>query len=173
MRKKRFDPSYLEPKDGDFAGFVEKLNQKSVAELKALQVNDELMREQVNDELMREQVNEELNGAASGVWSAPIPDVKASDIKASSPMHRDTVISQPEDAFKVEVPSGATNRPAPNRSASSSLSTGGSVFLIFIGFALFFYGGMSGNEDFVMSGFFFVFLSIVFNIIRQKRQRRR
>ena len=23
MRKKRFDPSYLEPKDGDFAGFVE------------------------------------------------------------------------------------------------------------------------------------------------------
>ena len=27
MRKKRFDPSYLEPKDGDFAGFVEKLNQ--------------------------------------------------------------------------------------------------------------------------------------------------
>ena len=133
MRKKRFDPSYLEPKDGDFAGFVEKLNQKSVAELKALQVNDELM---------REQVNEELNGAASGVWSAPIPDVKASDIKASSPMHRDTVISQPEDAFKVEVPSGATNRPAPNRSASSSLSTGGSVFLIFIGFALFFYGGI-------------------------------
>lgn len=164
MRKKRFDPSYLEPKDGDFAGFVEKLNQKSVAELQALQVNDELM---------REQVNEELNGAASGVWSAPIPDVQASDIKASSPMHRDTVISQPEDAFKVQVPSGATNRPVPNRSASSSLSTGSSVFLIFIGFALFFYGGMSGNEDFVMSGFFFVFLSIVFNIIRQKRQRRR
>ena len=110
MRKKRFDPSYLEPKDGDFAGFVEKLNQKNVAELKALQVNDELM---------REQVNEELNGAASGVWNAPIPDVKASDIKASSPMHRDTVISQPEDAFKVQVPSGATNRPAPKRSASS------------------------------------------------------
>ena len=26
MRKKRFDPSYLEPKDGDFAGFVEKLS---------------------------------------------------------------------------------------------------------------------------------------------------
>ena len=64
MRKKRFDPSYLEPKDGDFAGFVEKLNQKSVAELKALQVNDELM---------REQVNEELNGAASGVWSVSPP----------------------------------------------------------------------------------------------------
>ena len=55
--RKRFDPSYLEPKDGDFASFVEKLNQKSVQELKALQVNDEQMREQINDE---------LNGAASG-----------------------------------------------------------------------------------------------------------
>lgn len=132
MRKKRFDPSYLEPKDGDFAGFVEKLNQKSVAELKALQVNDELM---------REQVNEELNGAASGVWSAPIPDVTPSDIKASSPMHRDTVISQPEDAFKVQVPSGATNRPVPNRSASSSLSTGSSVFFNFYRLcALFLWG---------------------------------
>ena len=164
MRKKRFDPSFLEPKDGDFAGFVEKLNQKSVAELKALQVNDELM---------REQVNEELNGAASGVWSAPIPDVKASDIKASSPMHRDTVISQPEDAFKVQIPSSTTSRPTPARSRSSRLSAGGSAFLIFLGFALFFYGGMSGNEDLVIAGFFFVFLSIIFNVIRQQRQRRR
>ena len=32
--RKRFDPSYLEPKDGDFASFVEKINQKSVQELK-------------------------------------------------------------------------------------------------------------------------------------------
>ena len=56
--RKRFDPSELEPKNGDFAAFVEKLNEKSVRELKALQVNDELMREQINSE---------LNGAASGV----------------------------------------------------------------------------------------------------------
>ena len=47
--RKRFDPSYLEPKDGDFASFVEKLNQKSVQELKALQDNDEQMREQIQN----------------------------------------------------------------------------------------------------------------------------
>ena len=84
--RKRFDPSYLEPKDGDFASFVEKLNQKSVQELKALQVNDEQMREQINDE---------LNGAASGVWTSPHID--------PTPIHRDTVINQPEDAFKVDT----------------------------------------------------------------------
>ena len=86
--RKRFDPLDLEPKNGDFASFVEKLNEKSVRELKALQVNDELMREQINDE---------LNGAASNVWSSP-------DLDQSAPKHRDTVIAQPEDAFKVDIP---------------------------------------------------------------------
>ena len=47
--RKRFDPSYLEPKDGDFASFVEKLNQKSVQELKALQVSVEQLREQISE----------------------------------------------------------------------------------------------------------------------------
>ena len=31
----RFDPSQLEPKNGDFADFIDKLNQKSAEELKA------------------------------------------------------------------------------------------------------------------------------------------
>ena len=87
--RKRFDPSELEPKNGDFAAFVEKLNEKSVRELKALQVNDELMREQINSE---------LNGAASGVWTGnPDPKNQLDPV----PVHRDTVIAQPEDAFKV------------------------------------------------------------------------
>ena len=45
----RFDPSQLEPKNGDFADFIDKLNQKSAEELKALQVNDALMREHSNE----------------------------------------------------------------------------------------------------------------------------
>ena len=63
--RKRFDPSYLEPKDGDFASFVEKLNQKSVQELKALQVNDEQMRE------IRSQINGILRTMGSGEFYEP------------------------------------------------------------------------------------------------------
>ena len=84
--RKRFDPSDLEPKNGDFANFVEKLNEKSVRELKALQVNDELMREQINDE---------LNGAASNVWSSP-------NLDQSAPKHRDTVTAQIRHSSPVE-----------------------------------------------------------------------
>ncbi len=151
--RKRFDPLDLEPKNGDFASFVEKLNEKSVRELKALQVNDELMREQINDE---------LNGAASNVWSSP-------DLDQSVPKHRDTVIAQPEDAFKVDIPQ---NNSEP-RSVGAKAGTVSTFILIFMGFALFFYGGMTGQENLIATAVFFVFVSIVSNIIRQKRNRRR
>lgn len=151
--RKRFDPSDLEPKNGDFASFVEKLNEKSVRELKALQVNDELMREQINDE---------LNGAASNVWSSP-------NLDQSAPKHRDTVIAQPEDAFKVDLPQNYSK----TQTVNSKANTASTLILIFMGFALFFYGGMTGQEDLIATAVFFVFVSIVSNIIRQKRHRRR
>lgn len=153
--RKRFDPSYLEPKDGDFASFVEKLNQKSVQELKALQVNDEQMREQINDE---------LNGAASGVWTSPDID--------STPIHRDTVINQPEDAFKVD-PSVAQNPSSASRDKLSRAGSASTFLLIFAGFALFFYGGMTGDEELIATAVFLVLFSIFSNVIRQKRNRRR
>lgn len=153
--RKRFDPSYLEPKDGDFASFVEKLNQKSVQELKALQVNDEQMREQINDE---------LNGAASGVWTSPDID--------PSPIHRDTVINQPEDAFKVD-PSVAQNPSSASRDKLSRACSASTFLLIFAGFALFFYGGMTGDEELIATAVFLVLFSIFSNVIRQKRNRRR
>ncbi len=153
--QKRFDPAHLEPKDGDFAGFVEKLNQKSIQDLKALQVNDELMREQINDE---------LNGAASGVWSSPNID--------PAPIHRDTVINQPEDAFKVDP--SAEQKQANNSYHKSNRAGNLSTFLlIFSGFALFSYGGMSGDEEIIAISVFLIFISIVSNIVRQKRNRRR
>lgn len=151
--RKRFDPSDLEPKNGDFASFVEKLNEKSVRELKALQVNDELMREQINDE---------LNGAASNVWSSP-------NLDQSAPKHRDTVIAQPEDAFKVDLPQNYSK----TQTVSSKANTASTLILIFMGLALFFYGGMTGQENLIATAVFFVFVSIVSNIIRQKRHRRR
>lgn len=153
--RKRFDPSYLEPKDGDFASFVEKLNQKSVQELKALQVNDEQMREQINDE---------LNGAASGVWTSPDID--------PTPIHRDTVINQPEDAFKVD-PSVAQNPSSASRDKLSRAGSASTFLLIFVGFALFFYGGMTGDEELIATAVFLVLFSIFSNVIRQKRNRRR
>lgn len=152
--RKRFDPSELEPKNGDFASFVDKLNQKTVQELKALQINDELMREQINDE---------LNGAASGVWASP-------DMEQHTAKHRDTVINQPEDAFKVEIPSDNTTT---RKSSSGKAGNASTIILIFLGFALFFYGGMTGDEELILTAVFFVFVSIVSNIFRQKRQRRR
>ncbi len=151
--RKRFDSLDLEPKNGDFASFVEKLNEKSVRELKALQVNDELMRAQINDE---------LNGAASNVWSTP-------ELTQSAPKHKDTVIAQPEDAFRVDLPQ---NNSEP-RSARTKAGTVSTFILIFAGFALFFYGGMTGQENLIATAVFFVFVSIVSNIIRQKRNRRR
>ena len=153
--RKRFDPSYLEPKDGDFASFVEKLNQKSVQELKALQVNDEQMREQINDE---------LNGAASGVWTSPDID--------PTPIHRDTVINQPEDAFKVD-PSVAQNPSSDSRDKLSRAGSASTFLLIFAGFAFFFYGGMTGDEELIATAVFLVLFSIFSNVIRQKRNRRR
>ena len=153
--RKRFDPSYLEPKDGDFASFVEKLNQKSVQELKALQVNDEQMREQINDE---------LNGAASGVWTSPDID--------PTPIHRDTVINQPEDAFKVD-PSVAQNPSSASRDKLSRAGSASTFLLIFAGFVLFFYGGMTGDEELIATAVFLVLFSIFSNVIRQKRNRRR
>ena len=152
--RKHFDPSNLEPKNGDFTSFVEKLNQKSIQELKALQINDELMREQINDE---------LNGAASGVWASP-------DLEKSAAKHKDTVISQPEDAFKVEFPSG--NAPI-KKNDSNKANTVSTIVLILLGFALFFYGGMTGDEELILTAVFFVVVSIISNIFRQKRQRRR
>ena len=153
--RKRFDPAHLEPKDGDFASFVEKLNQKSVQELKALQVNDELMREQINDE---------LNGAASGVWSSPNID--------PAPLHRDTVINQPEDAFKVDpiVQQKRTGGSNEKLNRAANIST---VLVIFSGFALFSYGGMTGDEEIIAMAVFLIFITIVSNIVRQKRNRRR
>ena len=118
--RKRFDPSELEPKNGDFAAFVEKLNEKSVRELKALQVNDELMREQINSE---------LNGAASGVWTGnPGPKNQLDPV----PTHRDTVIAQPEDAFKVDSPD-----PNPTKRTNVATRAGNisSMMLIFSAFA--------------------------------------
>lgn len=153
--RKRFDPSYLEPKDGDFASFVEKLNQKSVQELKALQVNDEQMREQINDE---------LNGAASGVWTSPDID--------PTPIHRDTVINQPEDAFKVDS-SVAQKTSSASRDKLSRAGSASTFLLIFAGFALFFYGGMTGDEELIATAVFLVLFSIFSNVIRQKRNRRR
>ncbi len=40
MNKMPFDPKDLEPKNGDFAKYIDGLNQKSIKELKALQVQD-------------------------------------------------------------------------------------------------------------------------------------
>ena len=144
--RKRFDPAHLEPKDGDFASFVEKLNQKSVQELKALQVNDE------------------LNGAASGVWSSPNID--------PAPLHRDTVINQPEDAFKVDpiVQQRRTGGSNEKLNRAANIST---VLVIFSGFALFSYGGMTGDEEIIAMAVFLIFITIVSNIVRQKRNRRR
>lgn len=145
--RKRFDPSHLEPKNGDFAAFVEQLNQKSAEELKALQVNDELMREQINDE---------LHGAATGVWNPTQAQTGA--------VHRDTVINQPEDAFKVDIPEPKSAKSGRSRTAQAS-----TAFLIFLGFGLFSYGGMIGDERLIMAAVFVIFISIVSNIIRQKR----
>ncbi|HIU36734.1 MAG TPA: hypothetical protein IAC56_00415 [Candidatus Aphodousia faecigallinarum] len=151
--RKRFDPSLLEPKNGDFADFVEKLNQKSVAELKALQVNDEQMREQINDD---------LNGAATGVWTSP-------NVDPPKAIHKDTVINQPEDAFKVDFPQGDRV----NKNRSDKVGNASTVILIFLGFALFFYGGMNNDEELIGGAFLLVLITIFSNIIRQKRQRRR
>ena len=104
--RKRFDPSHLEPKNGDFAAFVEQLNQKSAEELKALQVNDELMREQINDE---------LHGAATGVWNPTQAQTGA--------VHRDTVINQPEDAFKVDIPESKSAKRGRSRAAQASTAS--------------------------------------------------
>ena len=41
-----FDPKTLEPKNGDFASFVDELNRESVQHLKALQVSDAQMQAQ-------------------------------------------------------------------------------------------------------------------------------
>lgn len=40
MSDSRFNPESLEPKNGDFAKFIEDLNNQNIKELKALQVND-------------------------------------------------------------------------------------------------------------------------------------
>lgn len=154
--RKRFDPSELEPKNGDFAAFVEKLNEKSVRELKALQVNDELMREQINSE---------LNGAASGVWTGnPGPKNQLDPV----PTHRDTVIAQPEDAFKVDSPD-----PNPTKRTNAATRAGNisSMMLIFSAFALFAYGGMTGDEELIFTAIFIVFITIFSNIVRHKRRR--
>ena len=154
--RKRFDPSELEPKNGDFAAFVEKLNEKSVRELKALQVNDELMREQINSE---------LNGAASGVWTGnPGPKNQLDPV----PTHRDTVIAQPEDAFKVD-----SQDPTPTKRPNAVTRAGNisSMMLIFSAFALFAYGGMTGDEELIFTAIFIVFITIFSNIVRHKRRR--
>ena len=138
--RKRFDPSHLEPKNGDFAAFVEQLNQKSAEELKALQVNDEFMREQINDE---------LHGAATGVWNPTQAQTGA--------VLRDTII-------KVDIPEPKSAKSGRSRAAQAS-----TAFLIFLGFGLFSYGGMIGDERLIMAAVFVIFISIVSNIIRQKR----
>lgn len=40
MADSRFNPESLEPKNGDFAKFIEDLNNQNIKELKALQVNE-------------------------------------------------------------------------------------------------------------------------------------
>ena len=40
MAKSSFDPSRLEPKNGDFAKYVDELNSKHIGELRALQVEE-------------------------------------------------------------------------------------------------------------------------------------
>ena len=164
----RFDPSQLEPKNGDFADFIDKLNQKSAEELKALQVNDALMREHSNElqqsvadahALQRQTMETKLGQTSLG------NDYAWGKTDQSGP-----VIQNLEEAFRVDPTMQRT--PVTTRRKKKSQSP--IVFAIFMCFGLFAYGGATGQEHWVIAAtaamFFLILANAVFQIIRNKRR---
>lgn len=96
----RFDPTQLEPKNGDFADFVDKLNQKSAEELKALQVNDALIREHANELQQSVADAQALQRQTMETKLGQIPP--KSNYAWGKTDRSGPVIANREDAFKID-----------------------------------------------------------------------
>lgn len=164
----RFDPTQLEPKNGDFADFVDKLNQKSAEELKALQVNDALIREHADElqqseadaQALQRQTMETKLGQKS-----PKSDYAWGRTDRSGP-----VIANREDAFKIDP----TMQRSPSATRRKKKSQSPIIFAIFMCFGLFAYGGATGQEHWVITAtaamFILILANAVLQVIRNKRR---
>ena len=142
--KEPFDPKTLEPKDGDFASFVDQLNRESIQELKALRVSDEQMKAEV-----QAQVEAGTDLFEDSAKEAP-------------------VIRNPQEAFRDERPQA--QRQASRRKLKTKYYP---LFLVVFSFILFAYGGATSQEDLVISAFSCFFFAIIIAIILDKKNKRR
>ncbi len=139
-----FDPKTLEPKNGDFASFVDELNRESVQHLKALQVSDAQMQAQQQADIEK---NKQI-ASAQAQGTAPV----AASIEA---------------IYRDERP--AAKPSAPKRTDSLSKKLPLLAFLAgFIGFA---YGASTGQEDIVSAAFTFCFIAMILMAVLNKKRR--
>ena len=142
--KEPFDPKTLEPKDGDFASFVDQLNRESIQELKALRVSDEQMKAEVQAQV--EAGTDVFEGSAK---EAP-------------------VIRDPQEAFRDER--SQAQRQASRRKQKTKYYP---LFLVVLSFVLFAYGGATSQEDLVITAFSCFFFAIIIAIILDRKNKRR
>ena len=142
--KEPFDPKTLEPKDGDFASFIDQLNRESIQELKALRVTDEQMKAEV-----QAQVEAGTDLFQDSAKQAP-------------------VIRDPQEAFRDDRP--RSQRPVARKKVSAKYYP---LFLVVFSFVLFAYGGATSQEDLVITAFSCFSFAIIMAIIIDKRNKRR
>lgn len=164
----RFDPTQLEPKNGDFADFVDKLNQKSAEELKALQVNDALIREHANELQQSVADAQALQRRTMETKLGQIPP--KSNYAWGKTDRSGPVIANREDAFKIDpMMQGSPSAKHLKKKSQSPI-----FFAIFMCFGLFAYGGATEQEHLVIAAtavmFILILVNAVLQIIRNKRR---